>query len=186
MCRMIAFAGGKSANLEPLHQAFRTGSRCDPYVKKAFGDEFTCHPHGWGMAFYDGRNLHHFRTSLPAWEQAVPLPPAAGETVYLILHSRLASNPALAGPICSHPFAAGSDTEWLLLAHNGSVEVDAAAPVGMVDSEWALGEIVRAGGIEAALPGLQARTRPYSALNLLVLAVARDGRVPPMIHCLNY
>jgi predicted glutamine amidotransferase len=183
---MIGFAGGKSANLDPLYQAFRAGSKCDPYVKNAFDAGYTCHPHGWGMAFHDGANLHHFRTSLPAWEQDISLPPIAGEKVLAIFHSRLASDPTLNAPICSHPFIAAADTQVLLLAHNGGVEVDDTAAERMVDSEWALAQIVKAGGIEKALPYLKERTRPNSALNLLVLAVGRDKSTPPVVHCLNY
>ena len=183
---MIAFAGGKSANLKPLGKAFRVGSQCDPYVKDAFGPRYTCHPHGWGMGFYDGINLHHFRTARPAWEQDIPLPTVAGENVLAMFHSRLASDPTLNTAICSHPFMAATDSQILLLAHNGGVEVDDTAASRVVNSEWALSVIAKAGGIEKALPYLKERTRPNSALNLLVLAIARDGTTPPVIHCLNY
>ena len=182
---MIAFAGGQSVNLEPLYQAFRLGSRCDPYVKNAFGT-YACHPHGWGMALYDGSNLHHFRTARPAWQQDIPLPAIAGENVHAIFHSRLASDPTLNTPICSHPFIATTDTEVLLLAHNGGVAVDATAGPRVVDSEWALAVIVKAGGLEKALPYLKERTRPNSGLNLIVLAISRDEKAAPVIHCLNY
>src|ERR1039458_2663022 len=191
MCRMIGFVGGKrgdaqSAGLHNIYRAFRDGSKCDSYAKDAFGPEFTCHPHGWGFAFYDGGRLHHFRSSLPAWQEEVPLPPIQGRNVYAIFHSRLASDPTLNSPICSHPFLAATDKEVLLLAHNGEVEVADPSASLVIDSEWALAAIVRAGGIEMAVPELKERTRPNSALNLLVLAIPRDGKTPPAIHCLNF
>lgn len=183
---MIAFVGSASADLGPLFSAFREGSQCDPYVSPALGEQFTCHPHGWGLALYDGERLHHFRSSRPVWQDDVPLPPVSGKTVHAIFHSRLASNPALNSTTCSHPFIASTDKEVLLLAHNGSVEMDHPAPAGLVDSEWALRVIVKAGGIEKALPLLKERTKPNSALNLIVLAIPRNGQVSPSIHCLNF
>jgi hypothetical protein len=183
---MIAFAGGKSANLEPLYEAFRTGSKCDPYVKNAFDSRPTGHPHGWGLGVYDGINLHHFRTSLPAWDQNIPLPPVVGENIHALFHSRLASDPTLDLPICSHPFVAATGTEVLLFAHNGGVEVDANAPARMVDSEWALDIIVKMGSIGKALPYLKECTRSNSGLNLMILAIPRQPGAPPVIHCLNY
>lgn len=186
MCRMIAFVGGRSADLQNMFRAFREGSKCDPYVKDALGTKFTCHPHGWGLGLYDSVSLHHFRSSLPVWQEDVQLPPIKGKNVYVIFHSRLASNPALHSPICSHPFIAATDKEVLLLAHNGAVEVDDPSASCVVDSEWALAAIAKAGGIEKALPQLKERTKPNSALNLLVLAIPRDEKIPPAIHCLNF
>lgn len=183
---MIAFVGDASADLSRLFSAFREGSQCDPYVSAALGQEFTCHPHGWGLALYDGCGLHYFRSSLPVWQEDVPLPPVRGKRVYAVFHSRLASNPALNSTVCSHPFMASTDKEVLLLAHNGTVEMDQPAPGGVVDSEWALAVIVKAGGIPKALPQLKERTRPNSALNLIVLAIPRNGQVSPSIHCLNF
>jgi hypothetical protein len=186
MCRIIAFVGPGSSDLQTLFRAFREGSNCDPYVKDAFGEKYTCHPHGWGLALYDGQNLHHFRSSEPVWKDEFSLPSIKGENVYAIFHSRLASNPALDAPICSHPFIAATDKEILLLAHNGGVQVDEATPDTIVDSEWALGEIVKAGGIAEALPHLKKRTKPNSALNLVILALPRDKATPPALHCLNF
>ena len=146
MCRMIAFVGRGDADLHSLFAAFREGSKCDPCVAPALGPEYTCHPNGWGYAIYDGLHLHHFRSSRPVWEEEVQLPAIAGEAVYAIFHSRLASDPRLKSPICSHPFIAATDEAILLLAHNGGVEVDEPSVKGVVDSEWVLGVIARAGG----------------------------------------
>jgi len=183
---MIAFVGNGSTDLRGVFAAFRENSKCDPYVKAGLGQEYTCHPHGWGLALYDGVDLHHVRSSLPVWETSPALPPMKGKVIYTIFHSRLASNPALNSPICSHPFIAYTNREVLLLAHNGGVAVEDPSAAQMVDSEWALSVIAKAGGLEDALPELKSRTRPNSALNLLLLTIPRDKRLAPTIHCLNY
>lgn len=183
---MIAFVGSGSIDLRSIFAAFREGSKCDPYVKAGLGPEYTCHPHGWGLALYDGIDFHHVRSSLPVWEANPALPPMKGRVVYAIFHSRLASNPTLNSPVCSHPFIAYTNKDVLLLAHNGGVAVEDPSAAQMVDSEWALSAIAKAGGLENALPELKKRTRPNSALNLLLLTIPRDGRMTPTIHCLNY
>jgi predicted glutamine amidotransferase len=186
MCRMIAIVGSGSTDLRSIFAAFREGSKSDPYVKAGLGQEYTCHPHGWGLALYDGIDFHHVRSSLPVWEANPALPPMKGKATYAIFHSRLASNPALNSPICSHPFIAYTNKDVLLLAHNGGVAVEDPSAAQMVDTEWALSVIAKAGGLENALPELKERTRPDSALNLLLLTIPRDGRMTPAIHCLNY
>jgi hypothetical protein len=188
---MIAFVGSQCGNaqagsLDILYRSFRAGSECDPYVEEAFGPEFVCHPDGWGYGLYDGVSLHHFRSSLPAWQSEVALPPLKGKRIYAIFHSRLASDPTLNSPICSHPFIAATDREVRLLAHNGGVAVPEPSAALMVDSEWVLALIVKAGGIEMALPELKERTKPGSALNLLVMSIPRDEKIPPAIHGLNF
>ena len=183
---MIAFVGAGSTDLRGIFDAFREGSKSDPYVKAALGQEYTCHPHGWGLALYDGIDFHHVRSSLPIWEANTALPPMKGKAIYAIFHSRLASNPALNSPICSHPFIAYTNKDVLLLAHNGGVEVEDPSATRMVDSEWALSVIAKAGFLENALPQLRKQTRPNSALNLPLLTIPRDGRMSPTIHCLNY
>jgi hypothetical protein len=116
----------------------------------------------------------------------VELPPVKGKKVYAIFHSRLASDPTLDSPICSHPFIAATDKEVLLLAHNGGVAVPEPSAARIVDSEWALAQIVKAGGIELALPELKERTKPGSALNLLIMSIPRDEKIPPAIYGLNF
>jgi hypothetical protein len=183
---MIAFVGAGSTDLRGIFAAFREGSKSDPYVTTALGQEYTCHPHGWGLALYDGIDFHHVRSSLPVWEANTALPRMKGKRICAIFHSRLASNPALNSPICSHPFIAYTNKDVLLLAHNGGVEVEDPSTTRMVDSEWALSVIANAGGLEDALPQLRKQTRPNSALNLLLLTISRDGGMPATIHCLNY
>ena len=185
MCRMIAFVGSRDTDLQIIYSAFREGSQCDPYAQAVFGPGQGCHPHGWGYALYDGINLHHFRSSRPAWEEQVRLPAIRGPYVYAIFHSRLASNPALNSAVCSHPFLLATDKEILLLAHNGGVQTEPSTPQAIVDSEWALGRIADM-GIEAALPLLKDRTLRNSALNLILLAIPRDKNTLPAVHGLNF
>jgi predicted glutamine amidotransferase len=183
MCRMLAFVGDASSDLAGLFAAFRQGSEHDPYVKLALGN-YTCHPHGWGYALYDGTNLHHFRSSAAVWEDKVELPRMKGKRVYAIFHSRLASDETLNTPICSHPFITSTNEEVLLLAHNGGVKVEDDSTGRVVDSEWALSQIAKAGCIDEALQRLRGLTK--SALNLVLLRIPREGNQLPSIHCLNY
>jgi hypothetical protein len=186
MCRMIAFVGEGSMDLEGIFGAFREGSKCDPYVTAALGRDYDCHPDGWGYALYDGSSLRHFRSSLPVWQEKVSLPKVTGKNIYGIFHSRLASDPSLNSPICSHPFIIATNKEVLLLAHNGSVQVDDASAKGIVDTEWAFSEIVKAGGLKRVLPRLKEQTKPTSALNLVLLSIPRDQKAPSVMQCLNY
>jgi len=121
---MIAFVGAGSTDPRDIFAAFREGSKSDPYVSAGLGQEYTCYPHGWGLALYDGIDFHHVRSSLPVWETKTALPPMKGKVVHAIFHSRLASNPALNSPLSSHPFIAYTNDDVLLLAHNGGVEVE--------------------------------------------------------------
>jgi predicted glutamine amidotransferase len=155
MCRMIAYVGNSSVGLENLFNVFREGSKCDPYAKAVFGLECTGHPHGWGLALYDGVRLHHYRSSLPVWEDEFRLPSIKGKRVLAMFHSRLASDPSLDTPISSHPFIASTDREVLLFAHNVGVEMDADAPKLLVDSEWALRIIAKLGGLKKGAAGTQ-------------------------------
>jgi hypothetical protein len=183
MCRMLAFVGDGSTDLTGLFAAFRQGSQRDPYVKAALGN-YTCHPHGWGYALYDGINLHHFRSSAPVWRERVVLPRMKGKYTCAIFHSRLASDETLNAPICSHPFVAATNSEVLFLAHNGGVKVEDHCAGRIVDSEFALSLIAEAGGIQNALQHLKKLTR--TALNLLLLRIPRDGGGAPSIECVNY
>jgi predicted glutamine amidotransferase len=183
MCRMIAFVGDGSANLGALFAAFRQGSQHDPYVQAALG-KYTCHPHGWGYALYDGTDLQHYRSSAPVWQQTVELPRRPGRPLYAIFHARLASDESLTAPICSHPFITATSQDVLLLAHNGSVQVEDPSAGRIVDSEWALSVIANTGRIEDALQRL--KTLTPSALNLLLLRIPRADGPAPSLHCLNY
>lgn len=189
MCRIIAYAGVKPATLEPIFELFRQGSQCDPRAREALGDKYTCHPDGWGLALYDGEQLHHFRSKNPVWEDAFTLPKLAGDRVWAIFHSRLATRPELNSPVCSHPFINSNDREILLLAHNGAVDIDTApgkGPGQVVDSEWALARITADGGLPESLDYLKGRVCRKSALNLALMTIPRDKALLPALHCLNF
>lgn len=167
-----------------LYHAFRTGSECDPYLAPA---EMSCtsHGHGYGYAIFDSNSgLHHYRSKKAVFEDEARLPRLTGN-IYAILHSRLASDATLSGPIFSHPFVAATEKELVFFAHNGGVEPD-GLPDRMVDSEWALQEIVKAGSIEQALPLLKRKTKRDSALNLLIMVIARADGNTPVIHYVNF
>jgi predicted glutamine amidotransferase len=183
MCRMVGYVGKSGEDLQNLYTAFSQGSACDPYLKKA-GYNYTCHKDGWGYVLLDANGLHHYRSSRAVYEDKVALPPLSG-TIYAILHSRLGSDQTLNGQICSHPFAGSTDEAVLFLAHNGGVDCD-NLPKRMVDSEWAFAQVIKAGGVEQALPMLKEKTKPGAALNLLVLTISRDTARPPALEYLNY
>lgn len=182
---MIAFAGVRVESVRDIFAIFRQGSRCDPYVK-AIGPQYTCHPDGWGFILYDGATLQHHRSSRPVWEDDNTLPTLPGKSVFGIFHSRFASDSSLNSPICSHPFMVATESGVLFLAHNGSVQAEFSPGSKMVDSEWAFSKIVRAGGLGKALSRLKERTRPNSALNLILMEIPRDKPASPRIECLNF
>lgn len=187
MCRIIAYVGPGSHDLQKLFDAFRNGSQCDPYVGPICGNKYSGHPNGWGYAFYDSKSLRHYRSAMPVWDDTFALPPVTGANVQAIWHSRLASDPSLDLPICSHPFIAATNDEIVLFAHNGGVTIaDPAMGKLVVDSEWALAEIVRRGSLEQALDELKKQTKPNSALNLVVMTIPRDKTAAPKVQCLNY
>ena len=121
---------------------------------------------GGDMFCFDANGLHHYRASRAVYEdKALRCRPLSG-TIYAILHSRLGSDQTLNGQICAHPFAGFTDEGVLFLAHNGGVDCE-NLPHRMVDSEWAFAQILKAGGVEQALPMLKEKTKQGAALNLL-------------------
>jgi predicted glutamine amidotransferase len=183
MCRIVGYVGSSEEELQKLYTAFRQGSSCDPYLQKA-GINFSSHKDGWGYVLFDSRGLHHYRTSRAVYEDDTVLPRLTGP-IYAILHSRLGSDQTLNGHICAHPFAGATDNAVLFFAHNGGVNCD-NLPAGMVDSEWAFGQILKSGSVEKALPLLMDRTKQNAALNLLILTVPRDKTKAPSLQYLNY
>lgn len=69
------------------------------------------------------------------------------------------------------------------MAHNGGVTPE-DLPARKVDSEWALDQIIQAGGLDQALPKLMEHTK--SSLNLLVLSIARSHATPATLRGVNY
>jgi glutamine amidotransferase len=183
MCRIVGYVGNSEAELQALFQAFRQGSSCDPYLKKA-GIHFSAHKDGWGYVLLDSNGLHHYRTARAVYEDDTPLPRLTGK-IHAILHSRLGSDQTLNGHICAHPFAGSNDRASIFFAHNGGVDCDTLPP-RMVDSEWAFAQVLKLGSLENALPLLMEKTKANAALNLLVLTIARDPAQPPALQYLNF
>jgi glutamine amidotransferase len=180
---MVGYVGKSDEDVQNLYSAFREGSSCDPYLKKA-GYNHSCHKDGWGYVLLDDNGLHHYQTSQAVFKDETQLPRLKGN-IYAILHSRLGSDQSLNGHICAHPFAGSTDEAVLYLAHNGGVNCD-NLPNRMVDSEWAFAQILKAGSLEKTLPMLRERTKTGAALNLLVLTIPRDNARPPALEFLNY
>jgi predicted glutamine amidotransferase len=178
---MFGYAGKSEADVRELHSGLKRACADDPTLS-AIAAGCSRHSHGWGYVIHAANGLFHYRTAKSIYEDNAPLPKLEGE-IRAIFHGRFASDPTLAGPIFSHPFVASTDSEILFLAHNGSVQPD-HLPQRKVDSEWALDQIIQAGGIERALPKLKDRT--LSALNILVLSIQRSAGTPATLHGLNY
>jgi predicted glutamine amidotransferase len=140
------------------------------------------HSDGWGCVIHADNGLFHYRTSTSIYEDDMALPRMEGE-IRAIFHGRAASDAELTGHIFSHPFMAAADNEVLFLAHNGSVQPD-RLPERKVDSEWALEQIIQAGGLAQAQPKLQDST--LSSLNLLVLHLDRRKGAAATLQFLNY
>jgi len=178
---MFGYAGKSEADVQELLSGLKRACSNDPTLP-AIAEGCTRHSHGWGYVIYADNGLFHYRTATSIYDDATPLPPIKGE-IRAIFHGRFASDPSLAGHIFSHPFAASNDREILFLAHNGSVNPD-HSPARKVDTEWALEQIIQAGGLDQALPKLKEHTA--SALNLLVLSIDRGSGTPATLRGLNY
>jgi len=183
MCRMVGYVGTSEDDLQNLFAAFSQGSASDPHLQKA-GINSSCHKHGWGYALLDANGLRHYRTSKPVYEDKSGLPRLSGK-IYAILHSRLASDESLCGHIFAHPFSGSTSEAVFFFAHNGGVGPE-NLPKRMVDSEWAFGEILKAGAVEPVLPLLKEKTKPNAALNLLILTIPREEGKGPVLQYLNY
>jgi predicted glutamine amidotransferase len=178
---MFGYAGRSEADVEELLSGLKRACSNDPTLS-GIAEGCSRHSHGWGYVIQAANGLFHYRTATSIYDDATPLPPLIGE-IRAIFHGRFASDPSLAGHIFSHPFVASSDREILFLAHNGSVKPD-DLPARKVDTEWALEQIIQAGGLDEALPKLKEHT--LSALNLLVLSVDRSNGTPATLRGLNY
>jgi predicted glutamine amidotransferase len=178
---MFGYAGKNESDLRELHSGLKRACANDPTLS---GIAAGCsrHSHGWGYVIHAANGLFHYRSAKSIYEDDAPLPRLEGE-IRAVFHGRFASDPTLAGPIFSHPFVAATNSEIIFLAHNGSVQPDHLAK-RKVDSEWALDQIIQAGGLEQALPKLKDCT--LSALNILVLSIPRSEGAQATLRGLNY
>ena len=180
-CRMFGYCGSSEADVHALFSGLKRACANDPTLQSV-AEGCSRHCHGWGYVIHADNGLFHYRTAKSIYEDQVILPRLEGR-IYAIFHGRYASDPELAGHIFSHPFMAANSNEILFFAHNGGVDPDRPLQRA-VDSEWALEEITRAGGIAAALPKLKEHTR--SALNLLTLTVSRAKSTPVSLQYFHY
>jgi glutamine amidotransferase len=178
---MFGYAGKSESDVRELHSGLKRACADDPTLSGVFAG-CSRHCHGWGYVIHAANGLFHYRTAKSIYEDTAPWPRLEGE-IRAIFHGRFASDPTLAGPIFSHPFVASTGSEILFLAHKGSVQPD-HLPIRKVDSEWALEQIIQAGGIEQALPKLKDCT--LSALNILLLSIQRSAGTPATLRGLNY
>lgn len=178
---MFGYAGTSEADVLALYNGLKRSCENDPALS---GIAAGCsrHCHGWGYAVHADNGLFHYRTKTSIYEDDAALPRLEGN-IRAIFHGRFAGDPSLEGHIFSHPYVASTDKEVIFFAHNGGVKPDIQLN-RKVDTEWALDQIVQAGGVEAALPKLKEATA--SALNLLVLTVDRSVGTPAKVQCLNY
>jgi hypothetical protein len=178
---MFGYAGASESDVRALHAGLKCACENDPSLQ---GIAAGCsrHCHGWGYVIHAANGLFHYRTAKSIYGDDAPLPKMEGD-IRAIFHGRFASDTALIAPIFSHPFVAATEKEVVFLAHNGGVKPD-HLPARTVDSEWALEQIIRAGGVKEALPNLKEHTG--SALNLLVLSISRSPGTPGTLLGLNY
>jgi predicted glutamine amidotransferase len=178
---MFGYCGNLESDVHALFAGLKSACANDPTLK-AVAEGCSQHCHGWGYVIHADNGLFHYRTSRSIYEDDIVLPNLQGQ-IRAIFHGRYASNPDLAGHIFSHPFMTAHGGEVLFFAHNGGVTPDRSLE-RTVDSEWALEEITRAGGIAAALPKLKEHTR--SALNLLMLRIGRDKGTPATLQYFHF
>lgn len=178
---MFGYCGKSETDLRDLYSALSRACANDPTLQ-AVAPGCASHCHGWGFVIHADNGLFHYRTARSIYEDKIELPKLEGR-IRAIFHGRFASKPELDGHIFSHPYLAFDDKQVTYLAHNGGVDAP-GLPERKVDSEWIIEETVRAGGIAAALPKLKEHTR--SALNLLVLTIAREKGTPATLRYFHY
>ncbi len=169
MCRMFAYVGTSKNDLDRLYTALKNASKNDD-VARAAGRPVS-HDSGWGYALAADNGLFHYRTKTPIFDDEAEFPKFKGR-ICAIFHSRLARNKP-AEHIFSHPFVAATNKEVIFLAHNGSFNVP---DENNVDSEWALEQIIKSGGLEASLEQLKTNTKQNSSANIFVMAINRATR----------
>jgi glutamine amidotransferase len=178
---MFGYAGTSEADVRELFAGLQRACADDPTLPGIVAG-CTRHSDGWGYVIHAANGLFHYRAATSIYDDTAPLPRLEGE-IRAIFHGRFASDDKLVAPIFSHPFVAANDREVIFLAHNGGMQPD-HLPARMVDTEWALEQILRAGGLDQALPKLKEHTG--SALNLLVLSIDRKQGTPATLRGLNY
>lgn len=174
MCRMLMASGRPvdigGARLRVLLDMFKRASEEDPHLRAITGGEDLSHGDGWGY-YMAWRGPHSggeilYRSPLPVFDDEdgflgleMSLRMALeSRWMVLIVHSRKASKGLPVTPLDVHPFhtltpRGGS----LVLAHNGSVELEAleASVVGRSDSLSLALELARLESAEEVIGRLE-------------------------------
>lgn len=178
---MFGYFGTSESDVHALFAGLKRSCANDPTLG-AVATGCSRHCHGWGYVIHAANGLFHYRTERSIYEDQ-HLPPKLEGEIRAIFHGRYASDETLAGHIFSHPFIVTTPGETIFFAHNGGVSAD--RPLDrVVDSEWALEEITKAGSLAAALPKLKEHTK--SALNLLTLTISRVKGTPASLQYFHY
>ncbi len=169
MCRMVgiisqgAYPVGYELAEAPYSLLWLSGNGWQPYTGKR-----GPHPDGWGLAWREG-GMRVEKGGKPAASDPLFTQRAQEiETDLLLAHIRLASVKDTISDANCHPFQEGD----LLLAHNGSIEIDGEHPV---DSARLLAFL--AGHWDRTVDGLvevirELRAFPHTSLSFLL----SDGR----------
>jgi predicted glutamine amidotransferase len=180
-CRMFGYCGSSESDVQELYAGLTRACANDPNLG-AVAPGCSAHCHGWGYVINADNGLFHYRTAKSIYEDKIVLPKLEGK-IRTIFHGRYASKPELAGHIFAHPFMAADSQRVTFFAHNGGVNAP-GLPERKVDSEWAMEEVIAAGGLAQALPKLKEHTG--SALNLLVLTIDRKKDTPALLEYFHY
>jgi predicted glutamine amidotransferase len=178
---MFGYCGNSESDVHELYAGLKRACANDPMLG-AVAPGCSAHCHGWGYVINADNGLFHYRTAGSIYEDKIVLPKLEGK-IRAIFHGRYASKPDLAGHIYAHPFMAADNSKVTFFAHNGGVNAP-GLPERKVDSEWALDEVIAAGGLVQALPKLKEHTG--SALNLLVLTIDRKKDTPALLEYFHY
>lgn len=172
MCRMFAYVGRSSKDIEQLANALSKSAKSDTKTRTGIS-----HKDGWGYSIFSDRGIDYYTSPNPIYNEKIKLPLVEGQ-IFAIFHARKATDQSSVKKKFSHPLLGLTEDSQVFFAHNGSVETNylkKALDVGgeMIDSELALRYVLK-NGLEST-KNLEEHTTMNSALNLLILKVKRDG-----------
>lgn len=179
MCRMFAYVGTSRKDVADLYASLKNAAKYDRTLTW-MPESKRQHKDGWGCAIYTEKDLFHYRTQKPIFEDLDFALPEISGTVYAIFHARAAGGSPIGSPVFSHPFVAVTDKETIFMSHNGALVAEPSNTI--VDSELALRKIAEK-GLEDAAAELKPMTK--SALDLFVLSIDRGTRKAEL-ECMSY
>ncbi|MFP3205600.1 MAG: class II glutamine amidotransferase [Metallosphaera yellowstonensis] len=182
MCRMFAYVGSSTRELESLYKALRESASNDTRRIKD-----NKHGDGWGYVIYSGEVIWYYRSRRAIYDENFTVPQVDGK-FYAVFHARQASKKETVSSRFSHPFQESNEKELIFLAHNGYVDEEELKEwLGYqgytTDSELVTKALAKFG----MRPEVMERLREYtvSALNLLILRVDKGSGVGRLYY-LNY